>query len=189
MKKLILFLSLIISIVTFSETTYFQVGVTPTLNLFEGEEVHGVRVPILFGSTDKIVGLDFNVFTGEVNEFTGLQGGIFLGAGIFSKVNTKFRGVGLNIVNLQGGDSKGLLLGGFNMTNEFSGFKLGLFNYSKGHAGGEVGVVNYSDEVYVQAGFLNVTKDIKGIQFGLLNFAENGILPVMPLINFSFGKK
>jgi hypothetical protein len=187
MKKIIIILTLLLSVVSFSETTYFQVALTPKLKLFSSEEVTGIRVPVFFGTTEKVTGVDFNLFTSEVDEFTGISGGIFLGAGIFTKVNTKFKGVGLNIVNVQGGDSKGLLLGGFNLTNDFSGFKLGLFNYSKEDAGAEMGVINYSDEVYVQAGLINIASNIKGIQFGLLNFSKNGILPVMPFINFSLG--
>ena len=187
MKK-ILILFLILSIASFSETTYFQVGVSPELQLFSGDEVKGVRVPVFFGTTEKVTGLDFNLFTSEVDQFTGVSGGIFLGAGIFSKVNTRFRGIGLNIANIQGGDSKGLLLGGFNFTNDFSGFKLGLFNYSKEKGGAELGIINYSKDAFIQAGLINISSDIRGFQFGLLNFSKNGILPVMPFINFSWGE-
>jgi hypothetical protein len=189
MKKIVILLCLLFSVVSFGKTTYFQIGLTPELKLANAEKVTGVRVPIFFGTTEKVTGVDFNLFTSEVDEFTGVSGGIFLGAGIFTKVNTKFRGIGLNIATLQGGDSKGVLLGGFNMTNNFSGFKLGLFNYSKEHASVEVAIINYSNDVLVQGGLINITKNLRGVQFGLLNFAENGILPVMPFINFGCKKK
>jgi len=188
MKKLILFLSLMVSmtITTFSETTNFQLGLTPTLNIGEGEEVKGLRVPVLFGTTEKVTGVDFNMFASDVDEFTGLQGGIFLGAGIFNKVNTEFKGTGLGLINLHDGDSKGLLIGAGNLTNDFTGLKLGIFNYSKSNSDYEFGVINYSKETFFQLGLINITDQINGIQIGFLNFASNGILPVMPFLNFNW---
>jgi len=188
MKKLILFFSLMISmtITSFSETTNFQLGLTPTLNIGKGEEVVGLRVPVFFGTTEKVTGIDFNIFASEVEEFKGLQGGIFLGAGIFNKVNTEFRGAGLGLVNLHGGDSEGVLIGATNLTNKFTGLKLGIFNYSKSHSDYEFGIINYSNEAFFQFGLINVANQINGIQVGLLNFAKNGLLPVMPFFNFNW---
>jgi hypothetical protein len=188
MKKLILLLSLMISmtITSFSETTNFQLGLTPTLSIGKGEEVVGLRVPVFFETTEKVTGVDFNIFTSEVDELTGLQSGIFLGAGIFNKVNVEFRGVGLGLVNLHGGDSKGLLMGPANLTNEFTGLKLGIFNYSKSYSDYELGVINYSKETFFQLGLINITDQINGVQVGLLNFSKNGVLPVMPFLNFNW---
>lgn len=188
MKKIILFLSLMVSvaITSFSETTNFQLGLTPTLNIGKGEEVKGLRIPIFFGTTEKITGVDFNMFAGEVDEFTGVQGGIFLGAGIFNKVNTKFRGLGLGLVNTHGGNSKGVLVGTANLTNEFTGLKLGILNYSKSYSSYELGVINYSKEATFQLGLINITDQINGVQIGLVNFAKNGVLPAMPFVNFNW---
>ncbi|MEI6856567.1 hypothetical protein [Psychrilyobacter sp.] len=188
MKKLILFLSLMVSvaITSFSETTNFQLGLTPTLNIGGEEEVVGLRVPVFLGATEKVTGVDFNIFAGEVDEFTGLQGGIFLGMGIFNKVNIKFKGAGLGLINLHGGESKGLLIGGANLTNEFTGLKVGIFNYSKLNSNYEVGIINYSKEAFFQFGLINITDQINGVQIGFLNFASNGILPVMPFLNFNW---
>ena len=186
MKKLLVLFTLIITTMTFSETTYFQVGVTPNLNICKGDEVTGLRVPILFGKTDVVKGVDFTFIAGESNEFYGFKGGIFLGAGIVSMVDYKFRGVGFNMVNLQDGDSKGALIGVGNLTNEFSGFKMGILNYSRGSAGFEFGVFNYSNEPFIQVGLINIASKIDGVQIGLLNFAKDGILPVMPFVNFNW---
>lgn len=188
MQKLILFLSLMISmtITSFSETTNFQLGLTPTLNIGKGEEVNGLRIPVFFGTTEKVIGVDFNIFTSDVDEFSGLQGGIFLGAGIFNKVNTKFRGVGLGLINLHAGNSKGFLLGAGNFTNDFTGLKLGIFNYSKSKSNYEFGLVNYSKEAFFQFGLINIAREINGFQIGLLNFANNGILPVVPFFNLNW---
>jgi len=188
MKKLILFLSLMVSMTmtSFAETTNFQLGLTPTLNISEGEEVNGLRVPVFFGTTEKVTGVDFNIFASDVDEFTGLQGGIFLGAGIFNKVNTKFKGVGLGLINLHDGNGDGFLLGAGNLTNDFKGLKLGIFNYSNSNSNYEFGLVNYSKEVFFQFGLLNIAGKINGIQIGLLNFANNGVLPVMPFLNFNW---
>ena len=186
MKKIILLLSLLLNIVSFSETTNFQLGVTPTLNIGRGEEVKGLRIPIFFGTTEKVTGVDFNMFASSVDEFTGLQTGIFFGAGIVNKVDTRFRGVGLGLINLHGGESKGLLIGAANLTNEFTGLKFGMLNYSKSYSRYEVGVINYSKETFFQLGLINITDQINGIQIGLFNFAKNGVLPVMPFINFNW---
>ena len=188
MKKLILFLILImsLSITSFSETTNFQLGLTPTLNINQGEDVKGVRIPVLFGTTEKVTGVDFNIFASDVDEFTGLQGGIFLGAGIFNKVNTRFKGVGLGLINLHGGSSEGFLFGVENHTNEFTGLKVGGFNYSKSKSSYEFGLINYSKEAFFQFGALNIAEQINGVQIGFLNFARNGVLPVMPFVNFNW---
>jgi hypothetical protein len=185
MKKLILVFTFMMATLTFSEMTYFQVGVTPTLNLCEGDTVTGLRIPMIFGKTNKVTGIDFNLLAGETYEFMGFQGGIFLGAGIVSKVNYKFRGVGFNMVNLQNGDSKGILVGVGNFNNDFTGFRMGLLNYSRETSSFEIGIINYSKETFFQLGLINIAKDIQGVQIGVLNFAENGVLPVIPFINFN----
>lgn len=188
MKKLILLLSLIISmsITSFAETTHFQLGLTPNLNIGQGEEVKGLYIPVFFGTAQKVTGVGFNMFASNVDEFTGLQGGIFVGAGIFNKVNNKFTGTGLGIINLHGGESKGLLMGAGNLTNDFNGLKLGVLNYSKSRSSYELGVLNYSKESFFQLGLINIADQINGVQIGLLNFANNGILPVMPFLNFNW---
>jgi len=188
MKKIILIFSLMFCIVitSYGKTTYLQLGVTPTVNVTDADTVTGLRIPILFGTTKKVVGVDFNMFAGDVDEFTGLQGGIFLGAGIVNKVNKKFRGLGLGLANIHGGDSKGVLIGPYNMTNEFTGLKVGIINYSKTSSSYEFGVINNSKKVFLQLGLLNFAEEVDGIQIGLINFAKNGILPVMPFVNFNW---
>jgi len=187
MKKFVLFLSLMIciSITSFTETTNFQLGLTPTLNIGRNENIKGLRIPVFFGTAEKVIGVDFNLFTSDVDEFVGLQSGIFLGAGIFNKVNTKFKGVGLGLVNLHGGEGEGVLIGVTNFTNEFVGLKIGVFNYSKSNSNYELGVINYSKKSFLQLGIINIANQIDGIQIGLLNFSNNGILPMMPFLNFN----
>ncbi len=192
MKKIVLFLTLTVYSFIYGNdhqigknTVPFQVGVTSTLEIFQGDEVRGLRVPIFFGEAEKVIGVDFNIFASETDEFIGFQGGIFWGASIFSKVNTRFRGFGLGLVNLHGGDSKGLLIGPVNLTHEFKGLEIGILNYSNKKSGFEVGVVNYSNETFFQLGVVNIAKQVNGVQIGLLNFARNGILPVTPFINFN----
>lgn len=186
MKRLIVFLSFIICTISFGETTHFQVGLTPTLNILEGDKVTGLRIPVFFAKTEKVTGMDFNLFASEVDEITGYQGGIFMGAGIYTRVNKRFRGLGFSIVNLHGGDSKGMLVGIMNITNDFKGLKLGLINYSRKRSGWEVGVINNSEEAFFQLGLINMTDKIDGLQIGLVNIAKNGVLPVMPLVNFNW---
>ena len=33
-------------------------------------------------------------------------------------------------------------------------------------------------------GFVNATKKLEGLQVGLINYAENGVFPVLPIVNF-----
>ena len=48
----------------------------------------------------------------------------------------------------------------------------------------DLGGFNLSKSSTAQIGFVNVTDEIKSFQFGFLNMADNGILPVLPIVNF-----
>lgn len=49
----------------------------------------------------------------------------------------------------------------------------------------QLGFVNYSQSVGgLQFGFVNATKNLEGLQVGFVNYAENGVFPVLPIINF-----
>ena len=55
----------------------------------------------------------------------------------------------------------------------------------RGEAVVQLGFVNYSESVSgLQFGFVNGTKNLEGVQVGLVNYAANGILPVLPIVNF-----
>ena len=68
--------------------------------------------------------------------------------------------------------------------NNVQGLNWGAVNIAKGNALANVGFVNYAERTTFQLGFINATKHLDGLQIGLANYAENGIFPILPLINF-----
>ncbi len=64
------------------------------------------------------------------------------------------------------------------------GLNWGAVNIAQGNALANVGFVNYAERTTFQLGFVNATKHLDGLQIGLANYAENGIFPILPLINF-----
>ena len=141
----------------------------------------GARASVLYGRTGQVKGIDLPVFAlSDVDQFTGLQLGIFLGAG----VRHQFGGVAINAVNWHEGQDKGVNLGFVNLTNNVQGLNWGAVNIAKGNALANVGFVNYAERATFQLGFINATKHLDGLQIGLANYAENGVFPILPLINF-----
>ena len=63
-------------------------------------------------------------------------------------------------------------------------FNLGFVNVAKGGTAFDLGGFNMSRSSTAQIGFLNITDRIESFQFGFLNIAENGFLPVFPIVNF-----
>ena len=47
-------------------------------------------------------------------------------------------------------------------------------------------IISFSETTNFQLGLINITDQINGVQVGFLNFAKNGILPVMPFLNFNW---
>lgn len=185
----------------------------PGVNLPASEQVTGVRLDLLYGKTQQVKGLDLPLFAlSDTNDFTGLQLGLGLGAG---RVRNHFKGIAVTLFNWHEGQDVGGNLGFVNYTRSVSGVNLGgianvtgdvyglnvagLVNYtggvrglnfapvnvSRGKALASIGFVNYADSATFQLGFFNATQHLDGIQIGLGNYAPNGILPVMPLVNFS----
>lgn len=185
----------------------------PGVNLPNSESVSGVRLSFLYGQTNRVHGLDLPLFAlSDTDEFVGLQMGLGLGAG---RVRQSFKGVAMSTFNWHQGsdvgvnlaavnlahDVKGVNLAGLvNVTNDVHGVNLaGLVNYTggvrglnlapvniaNGNAMASVGVINYADTATFQLGLINATQHLEGIQIGLGNYAPNGILPVMPLVNFN----
>lgn len=94
-------------------------------------------------------------------------------------------GVSLALWNDVGGDLNGGTIGIVNTTRGNATFNLGGVNYVEGKAMVQLGFVNYSQSVGgLQFGFVNATKNLEGLQVGLVNYAENGVFPVLPIINF-----
>ncbi|WP_371378114.1 hypothetical protein [Thalassotalea aquiviva] len=149
---------------------------TPLGNLPDGN-VQGVRFNLLYGHTDTVKGLDFNLIgLSDLNNFTGLGLDVF---GV-QRVRNQFSGVSLGIANWHDNSGKGGVLG--------------LINYTKGNfTGAQIGTFNYAGTLNgLQFGFINATGRInRGVQIGLINYDASGTwvsdsLPVFPIINGRF---
>ena len=181
----------------------------PGANFPEGD-VKGARLNLLYGKTENVTGLNVSVLgLSEVENFKGLQLGFILGG---ARVNGEFTGASLGLFNWQEGQSKGVNIGLLNYTNNIKGVQLGFVNYTKneslidlgllnatkgdsllkvglvnytgGHSTIDLGFVNYAEATTFQLGLVNATKNLDGLQVGIINYAENGIFPVLPIVNF-----
>ena len=154
----------------------------PGVNLPASHQVEGARASLLYGRTGQVKGIDLPVFAlSDVDRFSGLQLGIFLGAG---RVRHQFGGVAINAVNWHEGQDTGVNLGLVNLTNNVQGINWGAVNIAKGNALANVGLVNYAERTTFQIGFINATKHLDGLQIELANYAANGVFPILPLVNF-----
>ncbi|MGL5031630.1 MAG: VC2662 family protein [Aeromonas sp.] len=154
----------------------------PGVNLPGSQQVEGFRASLLHGRTANVKGIDLPILgLSDVDQFSGLQLGVFLGAG---RVRQQFNGVALNLFNWHQGQDTGVNFGLVNVTNNVHGVNVGAFNVAKGNALANIGVVNYAERTTFQIGLINATQHLDGLQIGLANYAANGILPLMPLVNF-----
>ena len=156
---------------------------------------------VQFGATtnDSINGVSFNVLGAENQNVSGLD----LSLIGYRKINGDFSGVHLSLffeAFRVDGNMKGISLALWNdVQGSVNGGNLGLVNTVKGNAtfqlGGlnmvdqealvQLGFINYAQEVKgLQFGFINATKKLEGLQVGLVNYAENGVFPVLPIVNF-----
>lgn len=153
----------------------------PGLNLPASSQVEGARFSVLYGETNSVKGVDLPIFAlSDTRNFTGVQLGIFFGAG---RVRHEFNGVAINAINWHEGRDQGLNIGIVNITNNVNGLNLGLANFSQGNALANVGFINYAERTTFQFGLVNATQHLDGIQIGLANYAANGIFPILPLVN------
>lgn len=154
----------------------------PGMNLPASNQVEGARASFIYGRSGQVKGLDLPIFAlSDVDQFSGLQLGIFFGA---ARVRHQFNGVAINAVNWHEGQDTGLNLGLVNLTNHVQGLNWGAVNVAKGNALANVGFVNYAERTTFQFGFINATQHLDGLQIGLANYAANGVFPILPLVNF-----
>jgi len=130
--------------------------------------VRGVRLNLLYGYNQDMVGLDLGLVNRTAGVTKGLQHG---GVGL---VESDFVGWQDNFVNVTKGSFQGLQSGAFNSVGSGEGVQFG--------------VLNVADHVHgLQLGLLNVTNTLEGLQIGLLNVASGKeSLPVLPIVNWSF---
>jgi hypothetical protein len=143
--------------------------VTPIQILSEDKSVTAFRFNLLYGRNTTVQYVDI----GLVNHTTadgskGVQWGLV-------GMSAGWKGVQLNAVNInQNGLFEGLQWGALDYSDDFEGLQLGWLNWTKNMSG-------------LQIGFLNYTETMNGLQIGLINIIrQDGILPVLPLVNWSF---
>jgi hypothetical protein len=182
----------------------------PGSNIPQGEDVAGVRLSLLHGETANVKGLDLSILgLSDMDNFTGLELGLFFGA---NRITNEFKGLSLGLLNWHEGYDTGANLGFVNYVNDVNGVNFAAVNYSTGDSMiniaavnyveyeslvnfgfinvsqdrslVDIGFYNYAESAYFQLGFINATQNLEGLQIGLINYAENGVLPILPFINF-----
>ncbi len=107
----------------------------PGVNLPASHQVEGARASLLYGRTGQVKGIDLPIFAlSDVDQFSGLQLGIFLGAG---RVRHQFGGVAINAINWHEGQDTGVNLGLVNLTNNVQGLNWGGGQYRQGQCTGQ----------------------------------------------------
>jgi hypothetical protein len=212
MKK---FITVLIGVLMLSFSAFAasaQISV-PGKNIPGDESVSGVRLSLLHGETAIVKGLDISILgLSDMDNFTGLELGLFFGA---NRVKNEFKGLSLGLVNWHEGYDTGANLGFVNYVNDVNGVNFAFANYStgdsminlaavnyveyesmvnfgfvnitQGTSMVDVGFVNYADATSFQLGLINATKALDGLQIGFVNYAENGVFPVLPIVNFRKG--
>lgn len=184
-------------------TKLFLAGLTLASSItFGAGPQFSIAPGIQFGATkyDTITNFSFNLLGAENQNMSGLD----ISLVGYRKINGNFSGVHFPIFGLEafrvGGNMEGVSIslwndiqgnlngGTLGIVNTVGGdatFNLGGVNYVEGRAMVQLGFVNYSQSVGgIQLGFVNATQNLEGIQVGFVNYAANGILPVLPIINF-----
>ncbi len=174
-KLAALALSALISVPAFASTPV-QLSI-PGTNLPAGN-VEGVRLSVINGESADVTGLNFSLLgLSQVNNFTGVNFGLFLGA---NRTLNSMTGVEFGLVNWNDNVAKGVDFGLVNYTGgNFTGLQSGTFNYAGTLTGVQFGLVNATDHIN------------KGVQIGLINYDKSGTfisknLTVFPIINARF---
>ncbi len=124
----------------------------------------------LFPEEDSVTGLRFNLIYGKNVAVTGLDIGLINYTGTGTMTGLQYGLVGI-------------------ADSDFVGWQDNSVNVVRGYCKGlQWGVVNYAREMKgLQLGLINYTWNMEGLQLGLINIIREGaILPVLPLLNWSF---
>ncbi|MBQ9368626.1 MAG: hypothetical protein IJT83_12660 [Victivallales bacterium] len=158
-----------LSTVSAYDTTPFQFGIWPSKFQIVPEEINvsGLKINFPFGGNDYIQGVDLGIASTSLDT-SALQINILV-----NRAHENFSGLQFAILN-QAGRSNGIILGGFNITDEsVRGIEVGIINSSMECRGLQVGLINY-------------TEMMTGLQIGLINIITGSVVPVFPIINFCF---
>jgi len=162
----------------------------------DSQDVNGFRFSLFHGQTESVQGFDMAALgLSEVDKLEGVSFNLLLGA---SKVNKEFSGASFSLFNWHLGQDTGFNMAIVNNTTQVKGVNFAIVNLSKSVAGANIGLINHTDRLSLmdfgvmnyakttkfQFGLFNVTENLQGLQIGLLNYAENGVVKILPLINF-----
>ncbi|MGL5122624.1 MAG: LA_2272 family surface repeat-containing protein [Fusobacteriaceae bacterium] len=201
LKKAIILGTIMGSAMSYAGEKSAQFSVLPGLSLGASKEDSITKFSFnLLGATNKnVTGLDLSLVGLRTIEgdFKG-QHLAFLFIEKF-QVNGDLNGGSLSLWNDVKGTINGSVFGLVNTINDANGGAGGLVNLVNGNAVSTFGLVsivkgtvnkqfgfyNRAESVSgVQFGFINSTRNLDGVQIGLINHATNGVLPVLPLVNF-----
>ena len=181
MKQVISFVCLFFfANVAFADTG-FQFA---TLNFYAPNDpvVSGMRFSVLHGKNQSTSGLDLGLLS--LSE-TSMMSGLAMVAGVHRVTGEMSAGAAFSLVNHHTGTDSGMNGAFINLLNDTSGaFNLGFVTIAEGATQVDLGGINMSKSSTAQIGFINITQQLKSFQFGFLNMAENGFLPMFPVVNF-----
>lgn len=147
--------------------------------------VNGIRFALIHGVNDSVRGLDMGILS--LSE-TGSLSGAALILGLCKLNGDMEGGLAWSMINVHEGRDTGFNAAFINKLNEpANAVDLAFVNIADGMSMLDLGGLNVSKRSNAQLGFINVTEEIRGFQFGLLNIAQNGFLPVFPIVNFPVG--
>jgi len=132
------------------------------------EAIRGLRLSLLYGRNTDVTGLDVGLVAHSTGDFRGVQ------LAVVGLTDNDFTGLQYSLVSVITGHMEGVQLGGVNLAESGRGIQWGAVNHSRNFRGLQLSLVNYAETLH-------------GIQVGLVNIIrEGGVLPVMPIVNWSF---
>ena len=143
---------------------------TPVQIVPETQGVSVIRINLIYSKNTAVKFIDLGLLVNMTTKgpSSGIQwAGVSISEGAFT-------GWQSGLVAMTNGRFVGLQTGGFDRTAEGEGLMWGVVNVSDNWEGVQLGVVNYA-------------KKLHGVQVGLINIIkEGGVLPFLPIVNWSF---
>ena len=175
------------STVSFGATQPAQFSVVPGVQFgaTKYDSIGNFSFNLLGAENRNVSGFDLSLvgYRQVTGNFNGFHVALF-GLEAF-RVSGNMSGVSLSLWNDINGNLNGGTLGLVNTVGGNATFNLGGVNIVCGEAVVQLGLANYAESVSgLQFGFVNGTKNLEGVQIGFVNYAANGVLPVLPIVNF-----
>jgi len=147
----------------------------------EDPDVQGMRIVLLHGKNENVGGLDLGL--ASFSESTN-QSGFTFNMGI-SHITGTSAGCACALINIHEGEDSGFNGAFVNIVKNIeNGVNVGFLNMTEENSSIDIGGLSMSKKSKTQVGFVNFTQEIESWQFGFLNFAENGIFPMFPFVNY-----